>query len=67
MKDKLTALIANYRLLSEEVFYELNELNQLDLSKFSDKESKDIKDSINELQQEYSMRKDFLSDLEDLL
>lgn len=67
MKNKLQELIDNHRLISTEVWHELNELNKIDTSKFSDVDVKDIKQSIYDLENEYRYRKDFLSDLESLL
>lgn len=63
----LIKLIENHRLLAGEVFHELNELNQIDTSKFSKTEQKDIETSIQELSSELSLRKAFLSDLETLI
>lgn len=63
----LIKLIENHRLICGEVFHELNELNQIDTSKFSELEEKDIKQSIQDLSSELSLRKAFLSDLETLI
>lgn len=67
MENKLQKLIAEHRLSASDCFHQLNELSQLDLSKFGEKEIKDIKDSITELEVEMSMRKLFIAELETLL
>lgn len=67
MKDKLEQLIETHKLIKQEVWEELNELNKLDLDKFSAKEKKELQQSINDLSNEYQQRLDFLSDLETLL
>ena len=67
MNNRLAELIANHRLLAGEVFHEINELTQIDVSKFSTNEQKDIKLSIETLESELSLRKAFISDLETLL
>lgn len=67
MNNKLQELIATHRILAGEVFHALNELNQMDLDKFSDREAKDMRDSINDLENELSLRRGFISDLETLI
>lgn len=67
MKNKLQELLDNHRQISTEVWHELNELNKIDTSKFSDVDVKDIKLSVEMLESELSLRKAFLSDLETLL
>lgn len=67
MKNKIEKLLAEHRLSAEETSFQLNELTQLDFNKFNDKEKKDLKDSIMELEIELSMRRFFCSELEDLL
>jgi len=64
---KLQQLISDHRLIAGEVFHELNELNQIDLSRFSDNHAEDIKQSIDNLEKEYNLRKVFISELETLL
>lgn len=63
----LIKLIENHRLLAGEVFHELNELNQIDTSKFTSSEQKDIERSIQDLDSELHLRRAFISDLETLL
>lgn len=67
MKNKIEKLLAEHRLSAEETSFQLNELTQLDLSKFTDKEKKDLQDSIMELEIELSLRRLFCSELENLL
>lgn len=67
MEKKIQKLIDNHRILAEEVWDQLNELNKLGLDKFSEKERSELQLSISELQTEYSMRKSFLDELESLL
>jgi hypothetical protein len=67
MKNKLQELIKNHKLICEEVSYELNELSQMDRSKFSKIEWKDIELSIDSLQSELSLRNAFVSELQTLL
>ena len=67
MENKLTSLIANHRLICGEVFHELNELSQIDTSKFSETDKRDIELSIDNLSSELSLRKAFVSELETLL
>lgn len=64
---KLEKLIAEHKLAKEETWEQLNELSKIDTTKFSEKEKKDIEVSVQELQQELSLRNCFLSDLNDLL
>ena len=65
--ESIHKLITNHKTLALEVWEQLEELNRLDLTKFSDKERKELELSIMELQLEYSMRKSFLDELESLL
>ena len=65
--NKLEKIIAEHKLAKEETLEQLNELSKIDTTKFSDKEKKDIEVSVQELQQELSLRLCFLSDLNDLL
>jgi hypothetical protein len=67
MKEKIEELIAQVKLRRDEIFHELNELSQIDISKFSDADTKDIKQSIYNLEGEYQIRRDFISDLEYLV
>jgi len=67
MKNKLQELLDNHRQISTEVWHELNELNKIDTSKFSDVDVKDIKQSIYDLENELVMRKSFIAELETLL
>lgn len=60
-------LLQEHKLSAEETSFQLNELTLLDINKFSDKEKKDLLDSIRELELELSMRRLFCSELEDLL
>lgn len=64
---ELNKLIAEHKLLKTETWEQLQALNGLDISKFSEKECRELQQSINELQVEYSMRQCFLGDLESLL
>lgn len=59
MENKIKKLLAEHKLACEETWFQLNE--------FSGKEKEDLSNSIEELQLEMSMRKLFISDLEDLL
>lgn len=63
---RLEKLISEYSLSAEETWIQLNEINQIDSSKFSEKEVKDIDKTIAELEVEYSMKKIFITELENL-
>ncbi len=67
MENRLNIMLENHRLLCGEVFHQLNELNKLDKSKFSEKEKSELEISILDLENEYSYRKSFISELETLL
>lgn len=67
MKDKLQALLDNHRLISSEIWHELNELSKIDTSKFSDVDARDIEQSIYDLENELVLRKSFVNELETLL
>lgn len=65
--EKLNKLIQEHKLSREECSIQLNELTEIDKTKFSKKEIKDIEDSILELEVEKSMRSLFISELQTLL
>lgn len=65
--NRLKKLLEEHMLLCTENWVQLNELSQLDTDKFSNKEKTDIINTITELELEYSMRKLFIADLEDLV
>ena len=68
MKNKVKKLIQNHKSICLEVWEELNELNKLlQLDKFSEKETADLQQSINDLTSEYSLRLAFVNELETLL
>lgn len=67
MGNRLVALIENHRLICKEVYNELNDLDKIDKTKFSETDKKDIELSIEALKSELSLRNAFLSDLESLL
>lgn len=65
--ESIHKLITNHKTLALEVWEQLEELNRLDLSKFSDKERKELELSIMELELESSLRNSWISELESLL
>lgn len=65
--ENIYKLITNHKTLALEVWEQLEELNRLDLSKFSDKERKELELSIMELELESSLRNSWISELESLL
>jgi hypothetical protein len=65
--ENIYKLIANHKMLALEVWEQLEELNKLDLTKFSEKEKTELLISISELETEYSMRRSFQDELESLL
>ena len=65
--ESIHKLITNHKTLALEVWEQLEELNRLDLSKFSDKEKKELELSIMELELESSLRNSWISELESLL
>jgi len=67
MDNRLQKLISTHRLICGEVFHELNELSKIDISKFNKIDKEDIEKSIENLSEELSLRKAFLSDLETLI
>lgn len=65
--SKTEKLLEEHLLLANETWYQLNEVSKLNTEKFSKKEKIDIENSITELELEYSMRKLFIADLENLV
>jgi hypothetical protein len=67
MKEEIENLIAQHRLLKQEVFEELSELSKINDSKISEEEKEALRTSLFCLSNELSVRNSLISDLENLL
>jgi hypothetical protein len=67
MKDKIQELITQHKLSKQECFEQLQELSKLSHTKITKIEKEMLKASIFFLEQELSLRKSVISDLESVL
>jgi hypothetical protein len=67
MKEKIEELITQHKLAKDECFEQLQELSKLSDTKVTKIEKEMLKASIFFLEQELSLRKSIISDLESIL
>lgn len=67
MKDKIEKLLEEHRVLKQEVWHQLEELNNTNSGELSQTEKEALEQLKNCYRIEYGLRLNFINDLEDLL
>lgn len=67
MKDKIEKLLEEHRVLKQEVWYMLEELNNIDEGKLSQSEKVALEQAKTDHAIEYGLRLNFITDLENLI
>jgi hypothetical protein len=67
MKDKIEKLIVEHKILKQEVWHQLEELNSTDANKLPQIEKDAFEHCKNYYETEYSVRLSFITDLENLI